>query len=145
MLSFRSCCKTPAFGFVLTCTLATPLCALLAQQTPGPADPQESTKAPGQNAPPTTPTVESAATPGQAPAVVPPTAAPAAQPTAPANLRFSFDRTPWRDVITWLASEANLALHVGELRPDMQPRRDRCGLGALSGLRAQCPSAMAIL
>ncbi len=115
MLSFRSCCKTPAFGFVLTCTLATPLCALLAQQTPGPADPQESTQAPGQNASPTTPTVESAATPGQAPAVVPPTAAPAAQPTAPANLRFSFDRTPWRDVITWLASEANLALHVGEL------------------------------
>ncbi|MCH2400811.1 MAG: hypothetical protein MK364_16975, partial [Pirellulales bacterium] len=33
----------------------------------------------------------------------------------PASLLFSFDRTPWRDVITWLASEADLALHVGEL------------------------------
>jgi type II secretory pathway component GspD/PulD (secretin) len=29
-------------------------------------------------------------------------------------LQFSFDRTPWRDVIEWLASQADLALHVSE-------------------------------
>ncbi len=32
-----------------------------------------------------------------------------------ATLRFSFDRTPWRDVITWIADEADLALHVSDL------------------------------
>ena len=30
-------------------------------------------------------------------------------------LRFSFDRMPWRDVIDWLATSSDLALHVGEL------------------------------
>lgn len=44
----------------------------------------------------------------------------ASQPQPPVNLedvrvRFSFDRTPWRDVIRWIADEAGLALHVGEL------------------------------
>jgi type II secretory pathway component GspD/PulD (secretin) len=31
------------------------------------------------------------------------------------TLRFSFDRTPWRDVIEWVANQADLALHVGEV------------------------------
>jgi len=31
------------------------------------------------------------------------------------GLRFAFDRTPWRDVISWLAESADLALHIGEL------------------------------
>ncbi|MEC8474446.1 MAG: hypothetical protein VXZ38_07350, partial [Planctomycetota bacterium] len=31
------------------------------------------------------------------------------------GLRFAFDRTPWRDVIRWIADEADLALHVGEV------------------------------
>lgn len=31
------------------------------------------------------------------------------------SVRFSFERTPWRDVIVWIADEAGLALHVGEL------------------------------
>ncbi len=31
------------------------------------------------------------------------------------SLKFSFDRTPWRDVIQWLASESDLALHVGDM------------------------------
>ena len=30
-------------------------------------------------------------------------------------VRFAFDRTPWRDVIRWIADESNLALHVDEL------------------------------
>jgi len=30
-------------------------------------------------------------------------------------LRFSFDRTPWREVIQWIADESNLALHVSDL------------------------------
>ena len=30
-------------------------------------------------------------------------------------MRFAFDRTPWRDVIRWIADESGLALHVGEL------------------------------
>jgi len=31
------------------------------------------------------------------------------------TLRFSFEGTPWRDVIKWLADESDLALHVGDL------------------------------
>ncbi len=31
------------------------------------------------------------------------------------SVRFSFERTPWRDVIRWIADEAGLALHVGDL------------------------------
>jgi type II secretory pathway component GspD/PulD (secretin) len=34
---------------------------------------------------------------------------------AAASLRFSFEQAPWRDVINWIADEADLALHVGEL------------------------------
>lgn len=30
-------------------------------------------------------------------------------------LKFSFDRVPWRDVLDWLATESQLALHVSEL------------------------------
>ena len=30
-------------------------------------------------------------------------------------LQFSFSGTPWREVIQWLADEANLALHVGDV------------------------------
>lgn len=33
------------------------------------------------------------------------------------GLKFSFAATPWRDVITWLAEEGDLALHVGDLPP----------------------------
>ena len=50
---------------------------------------------------------------------------PADEPTLPAtdasagsvsdSVSFAFDRTPWRDVINWIADEAGLALHVGEL------------------------------
>ncbi len=32
-----------------------------------------------------------------------------------ALVRFSFERTPWRDVIRWIADEAGLALHVSDL------------------------------
>ncbi|MEL7266578.1 MAG: secretin N-terminal domain-containing protein, partial [Planctomycetota bacterium] len=35
--------------------------------------------------------------------------------TGPVLLRFDFERTPWRDVIDWLADEADLALYVGEV------------------------------
>ena len=31
------------------------------------------------------------------------------------SLQFAFDRTPWRDVITWLADSSGLALHVTDL------------------------------
>ncbi len=31
------------------------------------------------------------------------------------GVRFAFERTPWREVIRWIADEANLALHVGEV------------------------------
>ena len=31
------------------------------------------------------------------------------------NIRFTFDRTPWRDVIDWLAEEGNLALHLNDI------------------------------
>jgi len=34
---------------------------------------------------------------------------------ADGGLKFSFDRTPWRDVIKWLADEAELALHIQDL------------------------------
>ncbi len=33
----------------------------------------------------------------------------------PATVRFSFEGASWRDVIKWLADEADLALHVGDL------------------------------
>jgi type II secretory pathway component GspD/PulD (secretin) len=33
----------------------------------------------------------------------------------PPELRFAFDGVAWRDVIRWLADEADLALHVGDL------------------------------
>lgn len=39
--------------------------------------------------------------------------APNKQPEA--TLRFAFDGVAWRDVIRWLADEADLALHVGDL------------------------------
>ena len=44
-------------------------------------------------------------------------AAPArAQETAkPALLTFTFERTPWRSVLQWLADTSDLALHVGDL------------------------------
>jgi len=35
--------------------------------------------------------------------------------TRPTTLRFAFSGTPWREVLHWLAEEANLALHVGNL------------------------------
>lgn len=34
-----------------------------------------------------------------------------------AEVFFSFDRMPWRDVIQWIADEANVALHYEELPP----------------------------
>ena len=40
-------------------------------------------------------------------------AAPSAKATE--TLRFSFDGARWRDVIKWLADEADLALHIGDL------------------------------
>lgn len=52
----------------------------------------------------------------RAPAVGP--AASADDPTATdrhGGLRFSFDGAAWRDVIKWVADEADLALHVGNL------------------------------
>ena len=33
----------------------------------------------------------------------------------PATVRFSFAGVPWRDVINWIAEEANLALHVDSI------------------------------
>ncbi len=42
-------------------------------------------------------------------------AIPAAPTDGEESLKFTFDGTPWRDVIKWLASESDLALHVGEL------------------------------
>ncbi|MEM8734397.1 MAG: secretin N-terminal domain-containing protein, partial [Planctomycetota bacterium] len=33
------------------------------------------------------------------------------------EIYFSFDRMPWRDVIQWIADEANVALHYEELPP----------------------------
>lgn len=42
---------------------------------------------------------------------------PVEPPRAVANgkLRFAFDRTPWKEVIKWLAEESGLALHVRDL------------------------------
>ncbi|MCC9654488.1 general secretion pathway protein [Rhodopirellula sp. JC737] len=41
----------------------------------------------------------------------------AVEQSVPADptLRFSFNGVPWRDVIQWLADEADLALHVGDV------------------------------
>lgn len=36
---------------------------------------------------------------------------------SPAELRFSFNAAPWRDVIEWVADQAGLALQFGELPP----------------------------
>ena len=44
-----------------------------------------------------------------------PNAAAAAASKRPSTIRFSFDGAPWREVITWLARQANLALHVSDL------------------------------
>ncbi len=33
------------------------------------------------------------------------------------ELRFSFNGTPWREVIGWVANQSGLALHVGDLPP----------------------------
>ncbi|KLU02600.1 Bacterial type II/III secretion system s [Rhodopirellula islandica] len=43
-------------------------------------------------------------------------ATPVASQTA-ATIRFSFNGVPWREVVQWLADEADLALHIGELPP----------------------------
>jgi hypothetical protein len=44
-----------------------------------------------------------------------PLAPPAESTPAAGQLQFSFAGTPWRDVIQWLAEEAGLALHVGDM------------------------------
>ncbi|TWU43199.1 Bacterial type II/III secretion system short domain protein [Novipirellula aureliae] len=36
---------------------------------------------------------------------------------APGLVRFSFEGTPWREVVRWITDEADLALHVGDLPP----------------------------
>ena len=36
-------------------------------------------------------------------------------PAQEGKLSFAFERTPWRDVINWLAAEGRLALHIGDL------------------------------
>ncbi len=102
---------------------------LLAQQPntmpPTASDPlqQPAPEPPGD---PTAPPVEKAAEPVTEP-VTDPKALPAEKPVEPVGtsepparegpneLRFSFEGTPWRDVIRWLAQESELALHVGEL------------------------------
>lgn len=38
-------------------------------------------------------------------------------PHDPGLVQFSFNGTPWRDVVQWIADEAGLALHVGSLPP----------------------------
>ncbi len=65
------------------------------------------------------PTVASAApeaaTPGAGPVISPPPVAPplaAAPPPEEKRLRFSFTYAPWKDVLDWLASEADLALSL---------------------------------
>lgn len=45
----------------------------------------------------------------------PQAAAPPSPETSNGALHFAFDRTPWRDVITWLAESSDLALHVTDL------------------------------
>ncbi|MEP2310994.1 secretin N-terminal domain-containing protein, partial [Rhodopirellula bahusiensis] len=47
-------------------------------------------------------------------AAEPASVAPVASQTAE-TLRFSFNGVPWREVIQWLADEADLALHISEL------------------------------
>ncbi|WP_146535129.1 secretin N-terminal domain-containing protein [Rubripirellula reticaptiva] len=37
--------------------------------------------------------------------------------SANGELRFSFNGTPWREVIRWVADQSGLALHVGDLPP----------------------------
>ncbi|TWU31555.1 secretin N-terminal domain-containing protein [Novipirellula artificiosorum] len=39
------------------------------------------------------------------------------QTSATDSVRFSFDGVPWREVVNWIAEEADLALHVGDLPP----------------------------
>ena len=92
------------------------------QQSAGPATPTEPGKVVPQKTPQPAalgqpPAPAEAATPSAPAAPTPPAAQlqPASPQPAAGTLRFSFDRTPWRDVITWLASEADLALHVSEL------------------------------
>ena len=46
---------------------------------------------------------------------VPPVSAQTTEESHQTTIRFSFQSTPWRDVIDWLAEEARLALHVSEL------------------------------
>lgn len=79
------------------------------------------TSAAEQEAPPkTTPDQEPAseAAPDQKPtqpATVEKEAASSATTDGEGKLRFSFEGTPWREVINWLATESDLALHVGDL------------------------------
>ncbi|HAD57884.1 MAG TPA: general secretion pathway protein [Planctomycetaceae bacterium] len=40
---------------------------------------------------------------------------PAGVPAEKGELSFAFERTPWRDVINWLADEGELALHISDL------------------------------
>ena len=40
---------------------------------------------------------------------------PVVSKTSGNELYFAFSRAPWRDVISWLANDADLALHVGDL------------------------------
>ena len=120
---------TRCIASALALAIVAPLSLAPAQQPPD-ADPTADAKeAATQTTPATQPAPAQAATPQPAPTkqppapaqVAPPQPAPTKQPPAPTEaaagsaLRFSFDRTPWRDVISWLASEADLALHVSEL------------------------------
>jgi type II secretory pathway component GspD/PulD (secretin) len=60
------------------------------------------------------PTIATGAAAAPLPSVEDPTAV--ASQTAE-TLRFSFNGVPWREVIQWLADEADLALHISELPP----------------------------
>ncbi len=89
-----------------------------APSDPAPSDPVPSAEQPpaetstAQTPAPLTPSVDPSAM-----VVHEPDGEIAAPPLPDGMVRFSFEGVPWREVIRWIADEAGLALHFGDLPP----------------------------
>ena len=102
----RTFCSALALGLFTSFTTA----AAQQQPAPVPVEAKPTPTAPTEAATQPTPTKP---TPAEGGPVV--ESKLDAQPVVSSTVRFSFDGTPWREVINWFASEAGLALHVDDI------------------------------
>lgn len=111
-LSFRLKVWASVPFFAIACTLSAH------GQTAGTNAPKPASASPVKVTPAVSESESPAVSEPESPAVTESTAtvAPAVSTDSPsAGVRFSFEGTSWRAVLSWLADEAGLALHVGEL------------------------------